>query len=154
MDPEPQDHPGSTCYGFREGDVLYSRLRPNLNKVYRAEFVGVCSPEFHVIRVRDEFRDRLHPDFLAALLRSPLTLAQTRHMTTGNTHPRLSNEDVRKLAIPVPDLAVQERTVGELRQRRVRARRLREEAAREWAEARAAFEARLVGNVPVPAEAP
>jgi restriction endonuclease S subunit len=107
-----------------------------------------------VIRVRDEFRDRLHPDFLAALLRSPLTLAQTRHMTTGNTHPRLSNEDVRKLAIPVPDLAVQERTVGELRQRRVRARRLREEAAREWAEARAAFEARLVGNVPVPAEAP
>ena len=144
--PEPQDHPGTTCYTFQEGDVLYSRLRPNLNKVYRAEFGGVCSPEFHVVRVLPELGDHLLPDFLAAVLRSPLTLAQTRHMTTGNTHPRLSNEDVRKLAVPVPDLALQERAVAELRQRRARARQLRAEAAREWAEARATFEARLVGG--------
>ena len=144
--PEPQDHPGTTCYAFQEGDVLYSRLRPNLNKVYRAEFGGVCSPEFHVVRILPELRDRLLPDFLAAVLRSPLTLAQTQHMTTGNTHPRLSNDDVQKLAVPVPDLALQERAVDELRQRRVRARQLRAEAAQEWVEARAAFEARLIGD--------
>ena len=146
LDPEPQDLPSGSCYAFSEGDVLYSRLRPTLNKVYRAEFGGVCSPEFHVIRVRPTYRDQILPDFLAAALRSPLTLAQTRHMTTGNTHPRLSNDDVRKLAVPVPDLGLQEQTVAELRQRRERARRLRAEAAREWAEARAQFEARLVGT--------
>ena len=67
-----------------------ARLRPYLNKVYRAEMDGCCSPEFHVLRVDNA--QELLPDYLAAILRSNLTLAQTRHMMTGNTHPRLTNE--------------------------------------------------------------
>lgn len=41
------------------------------------------------------------PDYLAAALRSRLTLAQTVHMMTGNTHPRLTDGDVRALPILV-----------------------------------------------------
>jgi type I restriction enzyme S subunit len=33
---------------FRPGDVLYGRLRPYLNKVYRPNFEGLCSAEFIV----------------------------------------------------------------------------------------------------------
>lgn len=28
---------------FNKGDILYGKLRPNLNKVWQAEFDGICS---------------------------------------------------------------------------------------------------------------
>ena len=34
---------------FREGDVLYGRLRPYLNKIYQPDFDGLCSSEFVVM---------------------------------------------------------------------------------------------------------
>ncbi len=34
------------------------------------------------------------PEYVAAILRSDLILLQTRHMMTGNTHPRISNAEV------------------------------------------------------------
>lgn len=130
---------------FKENDVLFARLRPYLNKVWRAERDGVCSTEFHVIRIKQDLRDLL-PVYLAAVLRSSVIVAQTKHMMTGNTHPRLANDDVVDLLIPIPDLKIQQEIVEELHRRRLEARRLREEAAEEWEEAKAGFEARLLGS--------
>ncbi|MEJ7806584.1 MAG: hypothetical protein WKG03_11790, partial [Telluria sp.] len=45
---------------------------------------------------------RLEAQNLAAILRSPIVLAQTRHMTAGNTHPRLAAKDVQSLVLPRP----------------------------------------------------
>lgn len=134
---------GGQCFAFEKNDVLFARLRPYLNKVYRAESAGTCSPEFHVLRLRTK---TLLPDYLAAILRSSLTLAQTRHMMTGNTHPRLANEDVTNLVIPIPPLETQERIAGEVQSRRERARDLRHEAERDWDAAKARFEAVLLGE--------
>lgn len=132
------------CSQFQTGDVLFARLRPYLNKVYRAEMDGCCSPEFHVLRVNNE--QELIPDYLAAILRSSLTLAQTRHMMTGNTHPRLSNEDVINLVIPIPkDVAVQKTIATEARRRREEARRLRASAEGSWQTAKRWFEEQLLG---------
>ena len=83
------------CFTHETGDVLFARLRPYLNKVHRAETDGCCSTEFHVLRVKDP--ESLSADYLAAVLRSRLVLAQTVHMITGNTHPRLTNHDVANL---------------------------------------------------------
>jgi len=130
---------------FNENDVLFARLRPYLNKVWRAERDGVCSTEFHVIRLKEDVNDLL-PDYLAAVLRSSVIVAQTKHMMTGNTHPRLANQDVVDLLIPIPDLKTQHEIVDELRRRRMEARRLREEAVREWEVAKARFESRLLGG--------
>lgn len=137
-----------TAFEFEPDDVLFARLRPYLNKVYRAEQKGVCSTEFHVLRMRSEQQCgyRVLPDYLAAVLRSSLTLAQTRHMMTGNTHPRLANEDVINLVVPIPnDTAVQEGVVDEVQRRRMAARGMREAATREWEQAKAAFERELLG---------
>jgi type I restriction enzyme S subunit len=133
------------CSKFKENDVLFARLRPYLNKVYRAERDGCCSPEFHVLRVRNS--ETLRPDYLAAILRSRLILAQTRHMMTGNTHPRLTNDDVVNLVVPIPDPAIQERIVAEARRRREEARRLRTEAEADWQAAKRWFEDQLLGPV-------
>ena len=131
------------CSTFKLDDVLFARLRPYLNKVYRAENAGCCSPEFHVLRANDPAA--LRPDFLAAILRSSLILAQTRHMMTGNTHPRLTNEDVVNLIIPIPKPAVQETIAAEARRRREEARRLRVEAEAGWQAAKRWFEEQLIG---------
>ena len=133
-----------TCFTFQRDDVLFGRLRPYLNKVHRAERSGCCSPEFHVLRVRPG--TALLPEYLATILRSSLILAQTRHMMTGNTHPRLANDDVVNLIIPVPDAATQTTIAAEVRRRREQARALRAEAESGWAEAKRWFEEQLLGK--------
>lgn len=133
-----------SCFTFQHGDVLFARLRPYLNKVYRAEMDGCCSPEFHVLRIHDN--NLILPDYLAVILRSRLTLAQTIHMMTGNTHPRLANDDVINLVIPIPSIEIQEQISREVQRRREEARSLRSEAEAGWQEAKQWFEEQLLGT--------
>src|SRR4051812_36461791 len=46
----PASEMRSSAEYFEWGDVLYGRLRPYLNKVYRPDFEGLCSSEFIVFR--------------------------------------------------------------------------------------------------------
>lgn len=133
------------CFQFEEGDVLYGRLRPYLNKVWAATFGGVCSTEFHVMRTKNELR--LRPEYLAVVLRTGLIVAQTKHMMTGNTHPRIANEDVGNLLIPLADPEVQDRIVAAAREREADASRLRGEAHSIWQAARQRFEDQLLNGV-------
>lgn len=135
-----------TCFTFQQGDVLFARLRPYLNKVWCADSSGCCSPEFHVLRVINE--KSLQPEYLAAVLRSGLILAQTRHMMTGNTHPRLAKEDVVNLVVPIPDPVIQQSIAVEIRRRRERARALHAEAEQGWTAAKQWFEEQLLGPAP------
>jgi restriction endonuclease S subunit len=128
---------------YSAGDVLYARLRPYLNKVLFAETGGVCSTEFHVMRVNSA---DVQPEYLAAIMRSKIIVAQTKHMMTGNTHPRISNDDVRNLLIPVPPMDIQRIIVSEMRKRIECSRRLKHEAETEWLAAKERFERELTGE--------
>ena len=141
---ESEDTAVGACSTYRKGDILFARLRPYLNKVYRAEMDGCCSPEFHVLRVRNHAA--LLPDYLAAALRSRLVLAQTKHMMTGNTHPRLTADDIRGLTIPIPPRQTQLQIASRVQRRCLEARRLRSEAEAGWQEAKRWFEQQLLGD--------
>lgn len=131
------------CFRYQKNDVMFGRLRPYLNKIRCAEEDGVCSTEFHIIRLREQ---GISPEYLAVILRSSVILAQTKHMMTGNTHPRLTNEDVVNLVVPIPrDVKQQQKIVAELQRRRTQARQLREEAESAWREAKSQFEKKLLG---------
>lgn len=132
------------AFSYQENDILYGRLRPYLNKVWWAEKSGICSTEFHVMRVKD--KSTLLPEYLSEIMRSDLILSQTKHMMTGNTHPRISSKDVKNLCIPVPAIAIQRDIVKEINSRRNQARCLRQEAEKEWTEAKAQFEKELLGE--------
>lgn len=132
------------AFKYKAGDILYGRLRPYLNKVLLAETSGICSTEFHVMRLKENAG--VLPGYLAAVLRSDLILWQTKHMMTGNTHPRISNDDVKNLYIPIPSLPVQRQIEEELQKRRMEARALKLQAEKEWAEAKAQFEKELLGE--------
>ena len=141
---EAEEEVGGMVSTFAKGDVLFAKLRPYLNKVWVADRAGVCSPEFHVLRLLPD-GPVASPDYLAAVLRASPTLAQTVRMMTGNTHPRLAPEDVVELVVPVPSPATQAAIAAEVDRRRAEARRLRAEARAEWGRARQAFEDALLG---------
>lgn len=135
------------CFKYERDDVLFGRLRPYLNKIHSAKSNGVCSTEFHVIRVHktNKVKEQIYPEYLAAILRSSVILAQTKHMMTGNTHPRLTNEDVINLVVPIPEIEVQKSIVVELSSRRETAQNLRVEAETDWQTAKQKFERALLG---------
>lgn len=112
----------SSAAQFCEGDILFPKLRPYLNKVYRAQFDGCCSTEFHVFEAHD-----IDPDFLTIVLRSNMILAQTKHLMTGNTLPRLQTADIDNLIIPYPDITIQEEVVNTVSTIKNKAKRLKEE---------------------------
>jgi hypothetical protein len=93
---------------FREGDVLYGRLRPNLNKVFlavRPLMEGVCSGEFYVL-IPDQ--TKVLPRFLRSVLASKYVQTFVRNWQTGSALPRLQLKDLLHVEIPLPDLKMQE----------------------------------------------
>lgn len=85
-----------TALKFSTGQILFPKLRPYLNKVYFAEFNGLCSTEFHLLDSQIVMNK-----YLAIFLRSNLVVSQTKHLMTGNTLPRLQTEDIENLLIPI-----------------------------------------------------
>ena len=130
------------CIVFKSGDVLYGRLRPYLNKVWLADSDGVCSPEFYVMQPFD--REALRSEYLAVVMRTGLIVAQTKHMMTGNTHPRITNDDVDNLLVPLADYTTQRAIVDETISRQTQALRLRAHAETVWNQARERFEQQLL----------
>ncbi len=131
----------SSAFAFREGQVLFPKLRPYLNKVFLAPFDGLCSTEFHVlegITIRSEF--------LALFLRSNLVVKQTKHLMSGNTLPRLQTEDIKTLLIPEVDDLVQRRIIGKAKRWMEEAEQLRTAAQTELDAAKRRIEAMLLGG--------
>lgn len=138
-----EEEAAGQAFTYELGDVLYGRLRPYLNKVFVAETSGICSTEFHVMRSRD---NSVLADYLSVILRSNIILSQTKHMMTGNTHPRIANNEVENLLIPIPSKDIQKQIADEAICRRTLARQLKEEANRECQAAKARFEKELLGE--------
>lgn len=107
-----EQEPEGTCRIFKQGDVLYGKLRPYLNKVYVAPKDGQCSTELYALSAKDQ--RKLDRSFLSAFLMSTPFLSQTVHMMTGNTHPRIQREDFEEIIIPLPDLETQRALVAEM----------------------------------------
>ncbi len=88
---------------FCKGDILYGKLRPNLRKVVRAEFDGVCSTEILAVRARDS----ADAYFLNHLLRSEQLHGYAMQGITGTKMPRTSWGHLRGFEILLPPLPEQ-----------------------------------------------
>ena len=112
-----------SAFQFNKGDILFPKLRPYLNKVYLAEFDGVCSTEFHVMESKG-----CNNIYLSTFLRSKIVVNQTSYLMTGNTLPRLQTIDVENLLIPVPSNEIQNKIAEEIKARMQKAEQLQKEA--------------------------
>lgn len=83
---------------FRNGDTLYGKLRPNLRKVVRAEFHGVCSTDILAVFAKT----RAHPRFVSLLLQSDALHQHAMRGTAGTKMPRTSWKHLRRFAVGLP----------------------------------------------------
>lgn len=88
---------------FREGDVLYGKLRPYLAKTALADRPGEAVGDFHVVRPSAE----LAPAFLSYVLRAPAIVSILNGSTFGARMPRVSWDALGMLEIPFPTLPEQ-----------------------------------------------
>ncbi|WP_260332155.1 restriction endonuclease subunit S [Paraburkholderia youngii] len=109
----PYENIGPSTYPFEEGTVLYSKLRPYLNKVVVADAPGVATTEL-VPLLCD--RTKLLPQYLAHYLRSPEFLNFANTVVAGAKMPRMVMSEFWAYKVPVPPLAEQCRIAALLNQ--------------------------------------
>ena len=97
----------STKHRFHKGQVLYSKLRPYLNKVVLADEDGYCTSEILPL----EFERNIIPQYARYYLMSPTFLRYANKCSYGVKMPRLGTADGTKAIIPVPPLEEQKRIV-------------------------------------------
>ena len=89
---------------FRDGDVLFGRLRPYLAKVTCSGRSGVCVGEFLVLR---RIVAKLSPRFLEYLMRSKPAIDAIDASTFGARMPRADWQFIGDVRIPLPSFAEQ-----------------------------------------------
>lgn len=84
---------------FYEGQILYSKIRPMLNKLVIAPFDGLCSADMYPIETDNEKR------FIVYLMLSDLFLAQVGLVTMNRVKmPKINQNELANIRIPVPPL--------------------------------------------------
>jgi len=99
---------------FYKGDIVYGYLRPYLNKVWVAEFDGLCSVDQYVYRVPP---DKADTEFVAWFMRSDAYLTRAPIDTTPGQLPRIRTEEVASVPINLPPLDEQRRVVAMIAER-------------------------------------
>ncbi|MFA6428176.1 MAG: N-6 DNA methylase [Candidatus Buchananbacteria bacterium] len=90
---------------FESGDILYGKLRPNLNKVWLADNSGICSTDILVLRKKN---NDLSNKFYSCYFRTDKFNTEVLKGLKGAQLPRISFDFLSKIKIPLPDLETQE----------------------------------------------
>lgn len=88
---------------FKEGDVLFGKLRPYLAKACHAPRDGVCSTELLVMRPAES----IHPRFLLYSLLTPDFVGAVDASTFGAKMPRANWDFIGSLEIHLPPIETQ-----------------------------------------------
>ncbi|MFN7888188.1 MAG: restriction endonuclease subunit S, partial [Betaproteobacteria bacterium] len=107
--PAPAGTMTSSAVHFKPGDVLYGRLRPYLNKVYRPTFEGLCSAEFIVLPENE----RVDGAYLQYFLNSSAFVRYASHLNAGD-RPRVDFDQLASYEMPLPEVDEQRRIVAEI----------------------------------------
>lgn len=94
---------------FDEGNVLYSKLRPYLNKVVIPDSKGYATTELIPLRPNQEI---LNNEFLSYLLRSNEFVSYANSISSGTKMPRMPLADLRKFECILPPMDLQQRFVS------------------------------------------
>ena len=99
----------SSAKRFYPGDVLYSRLRPYLNKVWKADREGICSSEFIVL----PGNKNIDTAFLALRLNASDFVSFANSLNAGD-RPRVDFNQISSFFFPPFSLSYQRSVVARL----------------------------------------
>ena len=101
-----EDEVGNSTCTFDTSNVLYSKLRPYLNKVVIPDRCGYATSELVPLQ---PVISKINREYLAYMLRSDEFVRMINEKVAGAKMPRVSMGDFRKFEVPIPPMNLQER---------------------------------------------
>ena len=95
---------------FKSGDILYGKLRPNLNKVWLANCEGICSTDILVFRAKENS----DTNFYWYLMLSEEFINEVMTGIKGAQLPRVGFEYLRNIILPLPPLKIQKEIITKI----------------------------------------
>ena len=90
-------------YLFDERHIIYSKIRPNLNKVATPDFKGLCSADSYPILTNEKCRK----EFLVFVLRSEYFLNYILSYSSRTNIPKVNKEQLGGFSFPLPPIELQ-----------------------------------------------
>lgn len=118
-----EDHVKSGKFYFREGDVLYAKIRPNLRKVGIAYRDGLCSADCYPLTPSAG----ISPELLRVVLLSKSVYEQAVALSARTAMPKLNRKQLFSIPVPVPDEATSEKIYSLISIQRVLVSKIDEE---------------------------
>lgn len=97
---------------FKEGDILFGKLRPALNKVAVATFDGICSTDIIVLRAK---RKDILSEYYAVLLRGADFNKTVLNGVSGGQLPRVDLNYLMDIPVKVVPIEEQQQSVDSFR---------------------------------------
>ena len=92
-------------YIFTPKHIIYSKIRPNLNKVALPNFCGLCSADAYPILPNYKNCNRI---FLATAMRSEYFLEYILQFSSRTNLPKVNRKEIAGFRMPLPPLSLQE----------------------------------------------
>lgn len=99
-----EDNVISGKYIFTPEHIIYSKIRPNLNKVALPDFTGLCSADAYPILPNADNCNRI---YLAVLLRSEYFLSYILGFSARSNMPKVNRRQISGFKAPLPPLPLQ-----------------------------------------------
>lgn len=111
----------SPKHRFKPGQILYSKIRPYLCKAVLIDFAGVCSADMYPIN------SKIDAAYLHCWMISSAFTEQASGQQGRTVLPKINQEALALLSVPVPPLAEQRRIVARVEALKARSRKVRTE---------------------------
>lgn len=98
-------------YQVREGDVVYSKIRPALNKLWIADTDALCSADMYPVTCDS----RLAPEFLVAFMLSGRFVQRVVDESMRVAMPKINRESLGQLHVVLPPIGEQRAITDYLR---------------------------------------
>ena len=105
-----EDNVRSGNHKFYSGQILYSKIRPNLAKVTIVNFEGLCSADMYPINAH------INSNFLLKYMLSQTFLSMSVKKDTRVAMPKINQSELNEILVPVPPFEEQRRIVAKVDQ--------------------------------------
>ena len=109
----PKNNIGSSICQFDTSNVLYSKLRPYLNKVVIPDRCGCATSEMLPLQ---PVQGKLNRTYFAYMLRNNEFVSMINEKVSGAKMPRVSTDELKNFKMPLPTLKMQNEFADFVRQ--------------------------------------
>ncbi len=98
------------AYKFKAGQIVYSKVRPNLRKCFYSEFDGMCSSDIYPLSLKS---DKVLPQYLALVLASKSFANATAQFHERAGMPKINRDQLSTIVIQIPEKTLQQKAIDQ-----------------------------------------